>query len=509
MATQKGWLGSARLVAFCTLFSRVLGLVRDVAMAAFVGAGATMDAFVLAFMVPNLFRRLFGEGAMSAAFVPVFSEHWERDGPEGAGRFFRACFTALMAFLAAITGLVWLLSVLAPRYIALNETWALFFPLLSVLFPYMPMICLAALAGAALNVRGHFFGPAFAPAMLNVFWILGLVASVRYGIWAVAFAVLAGGAAQLLIVLFLLPSRGVAPGLEWAPEHEGVRRTARLLAPALAGLAVMQVNVLFDGLIAQFCVPGDGANSALYYGNRLLQFPLGVIGVALTTAIFPTMARAAARGEDGELLGTVRQGLRVACFLMLPVAALTLALALPIVELIYERGRFGEEAALRAAWVLSLYGLGLPAYSGTQIVVRAFYSRKDTRTPVRVGVAMVGLNLALNLTLVWPLREAGLALATAVSAFVNGGVLLWILRRRMGPLGMGEVAKSALRSGAMGLAGGGAAWLLLRVAGEGQLARVAVPMVAGGALYATAAVLLRVPEWGETVGGMRRRKGGG
>ena len=515
MSSEKNWLGSAKLVGACTLLSRVLGLVRDMAMAALFGSGVVMDAFVLAFMVPNLFRRLFGEGAMGAAFVPVFTDYTERKGDAEAGRFFRACFTASLALLGAITCLAWLLCAVAPGWLTLNATWRLFFPLLSALFPYMPLICLTALTGAALNVRRHFLGPAMAPVLLNVFWLLGLwLAAPIYGVWAVAVAVLAGGAAQLAMTLFILRGRGVRPGIAWEPRHEGVRRTARMVLPAVAGLAAMQVNILVDGLIAQFCVPGHGANSALYYGNRLAQFPLGVIGAALGTAIFPTLATRAARGDDQGLLEVMRQGLRVTLFIVLPVTTIAFVLSTPIVRLIFQRGAFGGDATTRASWVLSFYCLGLVAYCSNQILTRVFYAKEDSKTPVKVSVAMVGLNFTLNIILVWPMREAGLALATAVSAFVNIAALLWILRRRLGALALGELVGTVWRCAAAAAACGACAWAVLSALPEGtsRLALCALPMIAGGLVYLALAWFFRMPELQEVAGplrlGQRRRTKG-
>ena len=508
MASDGGWLRSARLISVCTLLSRFLGLLRDVLMAACFGAGVAMDAFVLAFMVPNLFRRLFGEGAMSAAFVPVLTRYLRKEGLHAATRFFRACFTALLVLLCAITAFVGVVCVVAPALLPLNPTWRLFFSLLPALFIFMPLICLTALLGAGLHVRRRFLGPALAPVILNVFWIAGMwIGASVFGVWSATFAILAGGVAQLVVLSWILSRHGMTPGLLWEPNHEGVRRTARLVGPMILGLAVPQINVIVDGLIAQLCVPGSGANSALYYGNRLVQFPIGVLGAALSTAIFPTLAAQAHEGDREGLLGTLRQGLRVAGFVALAATAIAVALAGPIVELLFQRDRFGPVASMRTAWTLRFYALGLAAYCANQIVTRVYYAREDAKTPVKVAVAMVALNFALNITLVWPLRESGLALATALTAFVNVAVLLVLLRGKIGDLGLDGVRGSLVRSGVAALACAMAASATLwAVAETPRLVRCLGPMAVGGLVFLAVARGMGMPELTETLGALRRRR---
>jgi len=508
MAAEKGWVGSASVIGACTLGSRVLGLARDVLMAAYFGTGAAMDAFVLAFMAPNLFRRLFGEGAVTSAFIPVFTQAALREGPRGAERYFRACFTALTVLLWGVALAGGVVCAVAPRWFDLNETWRLFFPLLSAMFPFMPLVCLTALVSAALNVKQRFFAAASSPALMNVFWILALVLGARvWGVWAVAVAVVLSAATQLGWLLWDLRRTGIRPGLDWDWRQSNVSRTVKLVGPMVAGLAVTQVNVMVDGLIAQFCVPGDGANSALYYANRLMQFPLGVIGVALGTALFPMLSVKAAKGDLAGMGAAAGQGMRMTLFVTLPVTALTLALARPIVEVILRRGSFDETSASRTAWALALYTVGLAAYCANQVLTRVFHARQDSKTPVKVGLWMTGLNLGLNLALVWPLREAGLALSTAVCGFVNAGVMAWLLKKREVAIDGGEVARCAVWSGLASAACGAAAWGLCEaLAGTPALARLAAPMAAGGVVYAAAAPRMR--EWKEIVAEMGRKRGG-
>jgi len=508
MAAEKGWLGSASVVGACTLGSRALGLVRDVLMAAYFGTGAAMDAFVLAFMAPNLFRRLFGEGAVTSAFVPIFTQATLREGHRGAERYFRACFTGLGALLWGVAVVGGVACALAPRWLQLDETWGLFFPLLSAMFPFMPLVCLTALVSAALNVKQRFFAAASSPALMNVFWIAALVFGARrWGVWAVAVAVVLSAGAQLGWLLWDLRRAGVRPGLSWDWRQSNVSRTVKMVGPMVVGLAVTQVNVLVDGLIAQVCVAGDGANSALYYANRLMQFPLGVIGVALGTALFPMLSAKAAKGDLAGMGVAVGQGMRVTLFVTLPVTAVTLALARPIVDVVLRRGSFDAESAARTAWALALYTVGLAAYCANQVLTRVFHARQDAKTPVKVGLWMTGLNLALNLALVWPLREAGLALSTAVCGFINTGVLAWLLKKRDVVIPGGEVARCALWSGLASAGCGASAWALCSVmSGAPALVRLAAPMAVAGLVYGVAA--LRMREWGEIVSELGRKRGG-
>jgi len=521
-AAEQSAIRPARAIAGCTFLSRILGFVRDVLSAHFFGTGMAMDAFVLAFTVPNLFRRLFGEGALSAAFIPVFTEYRERRRAERshdraeATRLFSVCLTSLSIVLGAAVVAGWAVCWLLPRVAPLSDKMALCLGLLRVMLPYALFICVAALFAAALQVHGQFAIPALAPVLLNVCWIAGLVLLCpTFGIYGIAAAVLLGGALQAAMQVRPLARRGTRVGLVMDWRHEGMRRVARLMLPVMVGLGVMQVNVLFDRIIAEACVPGHGANSALYFGNRLMQFPLGVFGIAMATAVFPALSRYAVAGDNAGLLATLQRSVRIILFITLPTLALTVVLRQEIVSLVFQRGGFDAESTRRTASVLMFYILGLWAYSGLHIVTRAFYAMQDTRTPVRVGVAMVGCNLALNLTLVWALQEAGLALSTAITGAANLGIMLYLLRRRLGAIGGAALLRSALRSGAAACVAAIGAWIALAAAthlvvGDGlgqRFARMFLPMLAGGVLMVGVGWLARTRELRELVevfGGSRR-----
>jgi len=508
-----------------TLASRILGLVREVLTSRFFGAGIAMDMFVNAFRVPNLFRALFGEGALNASFVPVFT----REGLDPAGdarRLLNAVMTALAALLMAITLAAWLLCGAAMLSGLLPEKWRLFCLLLMILMPYLPLICLTALQGAALNVKGHFLRPAFAPTIMNICWIGVIVLLWRFritdlnlGVTALAVGVLISGVLQFAYQAVMLRRCELHFRVVWDLAHPGLRQIVRLTLPVVVGVSVIQINTFVDTLFAQFCVPGSGAVSALWYGNNLMQFPLGVLGTALATAVLPALAHHEAVGDRKAFLGAVGLSLRTAFFVSLPCVAATVALSGPIVRVLYEGGRFSADSTARTAAVFLCFTAGLWAFCGIQVLARAFYAQQDTRTPRRIAVMMVGANFTLNAILVWPMHEAGLALASSICG-VGNLALLWIhLRRKIGPIGGRAVAVSAMKSAVAaavaGLAGYGAFYGILRAAGGPttasarawpQILALSCGLAAVCATFLLTAWALRSTELGEFVQSFRRKK---
>ena len=474
-----------------------------------------MDAFVLAFTIPNLFRRLFGEGALSAAFIPVFTSKLQNENASAANRLFGLCATALALILGSAALLSWAGCWMIPALADVSDKTALFLSLLKILSPYVALICLAALFSAALQVHRQFAIPALMPVVLNLCWIAGiLLLCPGLGVYGMAWAVLIGGILQAALQLPALRRHGTRLRAEWRFRDPDLRRVAALMLPAMLGMAVLQNNVVLDRVIVEACVPGHGGNSALYFGNRLVQFPLGVFGIAMATAVFPSLSSAAAAGDRPALTATLQQALRMMLFISLPAVAVAVALPEAIVALLFQRGHFDAAATARTASVLRFYSLGLWAYCGVQVVTRAFYAQEDTRTPVRIATAMVALNLGLNLTLVWTMRESGLALATAVSSAANLAILLIILRRRLGAIGGAGLAASAVRS----LAAAAVAYLGCRHAlaltgahwplhgWTRTVALVFIPMFAAGALFLAAARLLRMRELSELGQALARQK---
>ena len=499
-------------IGAATLLSRVLGFARDVVVARAFGAGPVTDAFFVAFRIPNLLRRLLAEGALSTAIVPVFTEYLHRGGKAEFARLVRAVIGIGTVVLCVVSGLgmllaPWIVRVMAPGWNADPSLVALAGSLTRFMFPYLVLVGLAALAMGALNAQHRFFTAALGPAVLNVamivcvLWLAGRMAP---PIFSLAVGVLVGGAGQLLVQLPELARLGVPlrPSGEWA--HPGVRTIAVRLWPAVFALAAVQVTVFVNTLLASL-LP-HGTVSYLYYADRVMEFPLGVFGIALATAVLPGMAAQAARGEHRELTGTLGFALRLSAFVAVPAAVGLVVLGLPIVRLLFQRGEFSPADAVATAQALTGYAIGLPAFSATRIAAQTFYALGDTRTPVWAGFASVVANVALAMALMWPLKHAGLALASSLSAYVNLLLLYWLLRHRLGRLGsretLGSLARTGVSSAAMAL------WCVLVVGHLGTgwpgMLRMAGALVIAVAVYVGVAALLRAPELRALLGMLRR-----
>ncbi|MBZ0159654.1 MAG: murein biosynthesis integral membrane protein MurJ [bacterium] len=431
---------AAGVVSSATLLSRVLGFVRDLIIARAFGAGTATDAFFAAFRLPNMLRELLGEGALSAAFIPVFTKSFTTHGHESAWRLARTVLIllALLLILVSIAGILlapWLIRLLAPGFQTIPSTLDLAVYLTRIMFPYILFIGVAALFMAILNAQGHFATPALAPSMLNIAMIacaLYLTPHVDPPILALAIGVLIGGVGQLLIQIPVVWRRGMGAhrGVDFGDPAIG--QITRLMAPGVAGLAITQINVFIGTLLASLM--GEGGISILYYAFRLIQLPIGLFGVAIATAAFPTMARQAANRSLEEVGATVAYAIRLVLFVTLPAMVGLMVFRVPIIQLLFERGAFDRTVTLATAEVVLFYAFGLGAYVSNRILVPAFYSLQDTATPVKIGMVAVIVNIVSSLLLMRPLGLAGLALATALSSFVNLGLLLIALRRRLGGL---------------------------------------------------------------------------
>ena len=439
----------AGVVGAATMLSRVLGLVREQVMAALFGAGFATDAFNVAFRIPNLLRDLFAEGAMSSAFVPIFTEYHQKRGADEAWALGRQLMATLFLVLLAICvvgyGLTPLLvRVFAPGFAAIPGKLDLTVMLTRVMLPFLPAVALAAAAMGMLNARDSFAVPALAPTMLNLGMVVFGVALIpvveRFGqppILAMAMGVLIGGIGQFAFQLPALGRKGFRLRPEWPSGHPGVRRVALLMTPAAVGLAATQVNLFVSTLIASLLE--QGSVSWLSYAFRLMQLPIGVFGVALATVSMPLLARAAVDHDLPALKRTLSATLRLVLLLTVPAALWLGVMAVPVIALLYQHGRFHAHDTQQTAWALGMYCVGLPAFAGVGVLTRTFYALGDTRTPVQASFVSVGLNLGLNLLFIGPLRSlglkhAGLALATSATAITNLLQLAWYLRRRVGPL---------------------------------------------------------------------------
>jgi len=540
----KSLAGGTLVNAVCTFSSRILGLLRDVATGALFGlrAAGVMDAFAIAFRIPNLFRRLFGEGALSAAMVPVLSRYLHTRDKPSAWRLASIVLTVSALALVAITlageGVIWLLWAAGQG----SGRRDLVLGLTATMLPYAILICLVAEVSAVLHTLKHFAFPALAPVVLNVCWLTAVVLVApaiadrpEQQVYVLAVAILVAGGIQLAMQALPLSRFGFQyrPRLEL--REPGFRQIIRTMAPMALGLAIVQINVLADSLIAWFfSSPGGsadtlyllgrsvaypmatGAAGSLYFAERLYQFPLGVFGVALATAIYPLLSEHAARGEHHRIPGDLAQGLRLVLFVGLPTSLGLMLLADPMVILLLQWGNFSPEDAARTARVVAFYGLGVWAYCGNLILVRGFYAIGDTRTPVKVGACMVALNLLLNLSLIWVLAEGGLALSTAVCAAIQLGILSLLVRRRLGALGAGAIGVSALRWLAASIVMGVVILVLLVVlppapAGARfwlRALRVGVPIGVGGAVCLIVARLLGATEIRELLEPIRQKRRG-
>jgi putative peptidoglycan lipid II flippase len=506
--SHHSFLGSAKIIAACTLLSRALGMVRDMAMAAFFGAaaGPVSDAFFTAWRIPNLFRRLFGEGAVSSALVPTFTESIKARDDVSTQALFSVTFTIWFIFLAALT-LVLEAVILGLSFTTVfGERTQLLLKYATILSPYMLLICLAAFFIGVLNAHRHFFAPAVMPAMLNVTWIAALAAffllrtsTEKAGAW-LSVAVLVGGLIQVLMQVPYARHFGVRlrPSLEVG--HPGFRQILGLMGPVILGSAVVQINTLVDGMLAYYLVPGRGAATYLFYGNRLDQFPLAIIGVAISTAVLTPLSEHAAANDLPRFKRTLASALRMTLFLGIPSAVGLMTLCSPIVEVIYQRKAFTSADTLRTAWVLFYYGMAVWAHAGVFVILRAFYALKDTRTPPKVAAWMVLLNLVLNLTFVWPLKEGGLALATSLCGGVQLAILILALRKRIGLMGARGIVMTGLKTTLVSLAMGAAAfagWYWLWPTGGRTIVRLGMLvalLVAAVGIFIGGSLLLRMPE---------------
>lgn len=443
-------LQAAGVVGVATFSSRILGFVRDMVLARLFGATPAADAFFVAFRIPSLLRELFAEGSMSSAFIPVFTEYRTLRSKQEAWELASAVFTTLLTVVTAITllGILaapWLVQGLAPGFQTAPDKLALTTLLTRVMFPYLLFISLAALAMGILNSVRAFAAPAFSPLFLNLFIIGGalyLSPQLPEPIIGVAIGVVAGGAAQFAMQLPSLKLRGLLFGLRFQPGHPGLRRIGLLMVPSLLGLSVTQINLTVSTILASFF---SGGPTYLFYGMRLIQFPLGIFGVALATAILPTLSAQAARGALDELRTTLGFGLRMILFIILPAMVGLILLRTPIVHLFFEHGTFTTQDTAETALAVLCYSVGLWAFGGVRIIVAAFYSMQDTKTPAISAAIAVAANIAFSFALMSPLGAAGLALATALAAMVNGGILIAVLNRRLGGVEWASIGRSSMR----------------------------------------------------------------
>ncbi len=430
-------LKAAASVSGMTLASRITGFVRDTLLAVLFGAGMAMDAFVVAFRIPNLLRRLFAEGAFSQAFVPVLGEYRRQRGDEAtrelAGKV--AALLAAAVFLVTLAGIlaaplvVW---ATASGFAADAEKFGLTVAMVRICFPYILFIALVSLASALLNTYGSFKAPAFTPVLLNLTFIgfaIGVAPRLEQPVMALAWAVFAGGLAQLAFQIPFLRRIRMLPRPKWDPRDEGVIRILKLMGPAALGVSVAQVSLLINTQIASNLA--SGSVSWLYYADRLMEFPSAMLGVAIGTVLLPSLVRRH-QDQDGEGYSRLLDwGLRLTLLLALPAAVALCLLAAPLIATLFWHGeQFSRADVMKTSWALVAYAVGLAGIILVKVLAPGFYARQNVRTPVKVAVATLVATQLLNLAFVPWLKHAGLALSISVAACLNAGLLWFIMHRR-------------------------------------------------------------------------------
>ena len=510
----------ARRVSALTMLSRLLGLVREQVFALTLGAGATSDAFLAAFRIPNLLRDLFAEGALSTAFVPTYVSTLRNRSRAEAFALANRVLSTLTIYLGVLAALAMVFPQPVVALVAAGfgpEKAALCSQLVRIMMPFLPIISLAVVAMGALNAEERYTAPGLASSMFNLVAIAGGLAvyliapSARAAVMAWAALTLVGGLAQLAIQVPPLFRLGFRPRLlpDLALRDPGTRRIATLMAPATLGVAAVQINVVINSSFASLI--SDGAISWLSYAFRLMQLPIGVFGVAVGTTSLTHLSRDAAAGDWDALRATLRRGLRMVLFLTIPSTVGLALLGEPIIRLIFEHGRFRPLATLETARALRGYAVGLAAYSAIKVMAPSFYALGRTRVPLAASVAAVGANIVWNVLTFRTLGHVGLALGTSLAALVNLGVLVVAFEMRVGGLFTREVLSALLRIVVASVAMGAAVWLLAPALAALPLPRLAsfavvalVPVIVGAVVYFAAARLLRLPEVDSLVGRRRR-----
>jgi putative peptidoglycan lipid II flippase len=452
MSDQKKIAKAAGLVGGATFLSRIFGFIRDMIIAQLFGAGMATDVFFVAFRIPNLFRVLVGEGSVSASFIPVYTEYINQRPKEEGDELVNVSFSAFFVLLLLITALgvifsPWIVKIMAYGFSQDPEKLRLTIWLNRVMFPYIFLIGLVALAMGVLNSWKHFAAPALGPVLLNLCIIicaLSLSKVFNTPVFSLAIGVLCGGAAQLLFQIPFMKKKGIVWRFRFNLGHPGVRRIGRLMVPSVLGLAVTQLNVLVSTLLASYLT--EGSVSYLYYADRVLEFPMGIFAIAIATAVLPTLSEYAAKKDLQGLKDTLSFALRLVFFVTLPAMVGLIVLRQPILNVLFQRGAFNVHSAMMTAQALLYYSLGLVAFAGVRIIVPAFYSLQDTQTPVKVAFIALLVNAGLGSILMIPLRHGGLALATSVAAGVNFGLLFLLLKKKLGRIGARKIIRSFIKS---------------------------------------------------------------
>ncbi len=515
-------LKSSGAMAAATMTSRVLGMVRVMVYATFMGNGPVASAFTLAFMVPNLFRRLLGEGALTAAFIPIFKQKEIHAGKDEMWRTANVVISGVIVAAGAITGLAIVGISTALYFGQFSSETTLMLRLLRFMFPYMLLVCVAAVLIGMANARGHFFVPALGSVMLNVIMIASVLllaplmgVTLEQQIFGLAIGVVVAGLAQMVFQLPSLSNEGYR--YQWlSPWRDAtVRDVMRKMIPGSIGVAAFQINVLVTQSYVFFVDDTKTINSTFEYAVRLMELPQGIFGISLATFLLPTLSGLAAEKKFTEFQSTLKQGLSYLSFSNLIAAAVSLALAEPIVRLLFEHehGKFGPDATQRVALALMCLAPGLLLFSMNNILARAFFALNDIKTPMKISVFCLVLNLVIAVYLVQQYREAGLAIANTISAMFNTGLLFFALRRKLKRLEMQGLIGNVMALIGIATVAGGVAYFVFRywnqtVGHDGLYARIGavfVPGILAGVTYWLLALAAKVPAAMEVTSLVRRK----
>jgi len=517
-STEGRITGAASIVGAATVASRLLGYVRDAALAYVFGAGLYADAFFMAFRIANLLRRLVGEGALTSSFIPIFTEEKNRRSEEGTRDLVSSVFTLFAMILAALAvlGMVFsreVVMVMAPGFISDPEKFQTTVMLTRLIFPYMVFIGLMAIAMGVLNSYKHFTAPALSPVLFNISLIASVFAVTPFldtPVLALAFGVLLGGFLQLALQVPFLKRYGVVPKPLLYFSDPAIKRIFKLMGPAAFGVGVYQLNI-FVTLWFSSQLP-EGAVSYLYYAGRLMELPLGVFGVAVSTAALPSLAEHAAAKDWDGFRDSISFALRIVNFVTIPAMVGLFVLSYPIIDILFRRGEFGVEATAGTAIALYYYTIGLVPVAVSRILTSVFYSLKDTVTPVWIAFITFLFNVLFCFLFVDPLGHAGLALATSVSSILGVIVLLIVLRLKFGRFGGKRILSSSFKSAVASAVMGALIYLLISKTGfsaHGTAARTALvcaSLALGVVTYVTVATLIKVPEVSFLKGILRKRR---
>lgn len=452
---------AAGVVGSATLLSRIFGFIRDVVIAWFFGAGLSSDAFFVAFRIPNLLRRLFAEGSLSIAFIPVFTEYLTHKGKDDAFEMARSAVRLLSVLLVvtAVLGIIFsplIIRVIAPGFADSSEKLSLTIFLTRIMFPYIFFIGMVALAMGILNVLGHFAAPALAPVFLNIAIICSVFLISPHmadPVTGLAVGVVIGGVLQLVLQIPFLIKKGFYFWQSAKFIHPGLKKVGLLMLPTIFGAAVYQINILVGTLLASLLA--EGSVSYLYYADRLVQFPLGIFAIATATAVLPSLSRQAAQQDVQALRETFSYAMKLVFFITVPSMVGLIILREPIVALLFKRGAFDAKTTHLTAYALLYYSMGLWAFSAVRIIVSTFYALQDTKTPVITAAISVCANIILGILLMGPMGHGGLALSTSLASMLNLGLLLKALKTKVGALGLKSitmsVCKTTVCSGIMGV----------------------------------------------------------